>query len=49
MTTNNSYIDDGFRLGRTIGSGALAKVKVGTKDGIEYALKIFRQDRPTWN
>jgi len=38
---------DGFTLGRTLGSGFSAKVKIGTaEDGTEYALKIFRLDNP---
>jgi serine/threonine protein kinase len=41
---------DGFTLGRTLGSGFSAKVKLGTaQDGTEYALKIFRLDNPQFN
>ena len=41
---------DGFTLGRTLGSGFSAKVKVGTSaDGTDYALKIFRLDNPSFN
>ena len=41
---------DGFTLGRTLGSGFSAKVKLGTsQDGTEYALKIFRLDNPEFN
>ena len=33
---------DGYKLGRTLGEGATAKVKIGTsEDGTEYAIKIF--------
>ena len=41
---------DGFTLGRTLGSGFSAKVKLGTnQEGVEYALKIFRLDNPQFN
>ena len=41
---------DGFTLGRTLGSGFSAKVKLGTsQDGTEYALKIFRLDNENFN
>jgi len=41
---------DGFTLGRTLGSGFSAKVKLGTsQDNQEYALKIFRLDNPQFN
>ena len=30
-----------YTLGRTLGSGFSAKVKIGVKDDTEYALKIF--------
>ena len=41
---------DGFTVGRTLGSGFSAKVKLGTAlDGTEYALKIFRLDSPNFN
>lgn len=36
---------DEYTVGRTLGEGVSAKVKVGTAfDGTEYALKIFRLD-----
>ena len=37
---------DGYTLGRTLGEGFSSKVKIGVKDGIEYALKIFKFDEP---
>ena len=38
---------DRFRLGRTLGKGAQAKVKVGIdQDGREFALKIFDKSNP---
>ena len=41
---------DGFTLGRTLGTGFSAKVKIGTAaDGTEYALKIFQLDNPSFN
>ena len=41
---------DGFTIGRTLGSGFSAKVKLGTsQDGTEYALKIFRLDNPQFD
>lgn len=41
---------DGFTLGKTLGSGFSAKVKLGTAaDGTEYAIKIFRHDNPNFN
>ena len=41
---------DGFTLGRTLGTGFSAKVKVGTSaDGTDYALKIFQLDNPAFN
>ena len=41
---------DGYTIGRTLGSGFSAKVKLGTSDdGTEYALKIFRKDGPNWD
>lgn len=41
---------DGFSLGKTLGSGFSAKVKLATsQDGTEYALKIFRLDNPNFN
>merc|ERR1712110_1194512 len=41
---------DGFTLGRTLGSGFSAKVRVGTSaDGTDYALKIFQLDNPSFN
>jgi len=41
---------DQFTVGRTLGSGFSAKVKLGTaQDGTEYALKIFRLDNPNFN
>lgn len=36
---------DSYTVGRTLGSGFSAVVKVGTNaDGEEFALKIFRKD-----
>ena len=32
---------DNIALGRTIGRGATAKVRVGVVDGQEFAIKIF--------
>ena len=41
---------DGFTLGRTLGSGFSAKVKLAkSQDGTEYALKIFRLDNPEFD
>ena len=41
---------DGFTIGKTLGSGFSAKVKLATsQDGTEYALKIFRLDNPNFN
>ena len=41
---------DGFTLGRTLGSGFSAKVKVGQdQQGQEYALKIFDLNNPNFN
>ena len=41
---------DGFTLGRTLGTGFSAKVKLGTaEDGEQYALKIFRLDNPQFS
>ena len=41
---------DNFTLGRTLGSGFSAKVKVGqAPDGSEYALKIFDLANPNFN
>ena len=41
---------DNFTLGRTLGSGFSAKVKVGqATDGTEYALKIFDPANPNFN
>lgn len=41
---------DNFTLGRTLGSGFSAKVKVGqAPDGTEYALKIFDLANPNFN
>lgn len=41
---------DNFTLGRTLGSGFSAKVKVGmAEDGTEYALKIFNLQNPNFN
>ena len=38
---------DNYSLGRTLGEGFSAKVKLGTRDdGQEFALKIFRLDNP---
>jgi serine/threonine protein kinase len=40
----------GYTIGRTLGSGFSAKVKLGTaSDGSEYAVKIFRLDNPDFN
>ena len=40
----------GYTLGRTLGSGFSAKVKLGTAaDGASYAVKIFRLDNPEFN
>lgn len=39
-----------YTLGRTLGSGFSAKVKLATTpDGTQYALKIFRSDNPEFN
>jgi len=39
-----------YTLGRTLGSGFSAKVKLGTApDGGQYAVKIFRLDNPEFN
>jgi RIO-like serine/threonine protein kinase len=39
-----------YTIGRTLGSGFSAKVKLGTaQDGSEYAVKIFRLDNPDFN
>lgn len=39
-----------YSLGRTLGSGFSAKVKLGTTpDGNQYAVKIFRLDNPEFN
>ena len=44
-----SFIDS-YTLGRTLGEGFSAKVKVGVApDGTEYALKIFDLDNPKFN
>ncbi len=41
---------DQYTLGRTLGSGFSAKVKLGqTPDGNEVAVKIFRLDNPEFN
>ena len=41
---------DGFTIGRTLGSGFSAKVKVGiAQDGTEYALKIFKKSNPNFD
>lgn len=41
---------DGYALGRTLGTGASAKVKAArAEDGKEYALKIFKCDNPRFN
>ena len=41
---------DRFRLGRTLGKGAQAKVKVGIdQDGRKFALKIFVRANPRFN
>ena len=41
---------DNFTLGRTLGSGFSAKVKIGiAPDGTEYALKIFDLNDPNFN
>lgn len=41
---------DGFTLGRTLGSGFSAKVKVGIdSEGNEYALKIFNLNDPNFS
>jgi hypothetical protein len=41
---------DGFTLGRTLGSGFSAKVKIGqAQDGQEFALKIFDLANPNFN
>ena len=41
---------DGYTLGRTIGNGFSAKVKVGTdSEGNEFALKIFDLANPNFN
>ena len=40
----------GYTLGRTLGSGFSAKVKLATaQDGSEVAMKIFRLDNPEFN
>ena len=39
---------DGYRLGKTLGVGLTAKVKLGTNaDGGKFALKIFNKDKQT--
>jgi len=49
MVSNQAHID-GYTIGRTLGSGFSAKVKLGTReDGTEHALKIFRKDNPNWD
>ena len=41
---------DGYTIGRTLGSGFSAKVKVGiAQDGTEYALKIFKKTNPNFD
>ena len=36
---------DGYRLGKTLGAGLTAKVKLGTNaDGTEFAIKIFKRN-----
>ena len=36
---------DGYKLGKTLGEGATAKVKLGiSADGTEFAIKIFKRD-----
>ena len=41
---------DNFTLGRTLGTGFSAKVKVGqAEDGTSYALKIFDLSNPNFN
>ncbi len=41
---------DQYTLGKTLGSGFSAKVKLGqTPDGNEVAVKIFRLDNPEFN
>jgi serine/threonine-protein kinase RIO1 len=44
-----AYIGN-YQLGRTLGSGFSAKVKLATvQDGTQYAIKIFRLDNPEFN
>jgi len=39
-----------YTLGRTLGSGFSAKVKLVTRaDGKKFAMKIFRLDNPEFN
>jgi RIO-like serine/threonine protein kinase len=39
-----------YTLGRTLGSGFSAKVKLGTDpQGAQFAVKIFRLDNPEFN
>ena len=40
-------IESRYTLGRTIAYGRTAKVKIAVKDGVQYALKIFRVTAPT--
>ena len=48
--TSNQARIDGYTIGRTLGSGFSAKVKLATSsDGTEYAIKIFRKDSPKWD
>ena len=44
-----SYLDN-YTLGKTLGSGFSAKVKLGTlPNGDQHALKIFRLDNPAFD
>ena len=41
---------DGYAVGKTLGVGYSAKVKLATDDaGNQYALKIFRYDNPEFD
>lgn len=41
---------EGYSLGKTLGSGFSAKVKLGTaQDGTQRAIKIFNHDNPNFN
>ena len=50
MDISRKRFTDELTLGRTLGSGFSAKVKLGTTpDGKEYAIKIFRLDNPQFD